>query len=306
MTQAPMIALLGRIPPDVRAALSDEVSLMDNAAIEALGLQSREGIRHGLTSATGGAAPELLELLPGLKKIVSVGAGTDNFDLVDLQRRGIAFHPTPDVMTEDTAECALSLTLALLRNVVANDRFVRDGDWAKARASLGLRLSGRRVGVVGLGRIGARVAEKITALGGVISYTGRSPKGVPWSFVADIETLAEAVDVLVLTCSGGAETRGLVTARVLERLGPQGFLVNVSRGSVVDEPALIAALEEGRIAGAALDVFENEPTPDPRFAALRSCILSPHAATFTHENRRELIAEIRRLLGLDPSATASG
>lgn len=306
MTGVPIVAVLGRIPPDVRAALDGEVSLLEAGALAALDAPSRAGIRLGLTSAMGGVDSEALAMLPGLRTIASVGAGTDAFDLADLSRRGIALCPTPDVMAEDTAECAVGLVIAILRNVIGNDCFVRRGDWAAGRAPLGRRLSGSRVGVVGLGRIGKRVAEKLDALGGVISYTGRSAKDVPWAFVDDVGSLAEAVDVLVLTCAGGEETRGLVSAEVLDRLGLKGFLVNVSRGSVVDEAALVAALEQGRIAGAALDVFDNEPTPDPRFAEIRTCILSPHAATFTRENRRDLTAEIRRLLGLDPSAVVSG
>ena len=298
MTQAPQIALLGPVPPDVRAALAGEVSLLDADALAALDLAERGAITRGRTSALGGARRETLQMLPGLRTIASVGAGTETFDLADLAARGIALRPTPDVMTEDTAECAVGLAFALLRNVVVNDRFVRRGDWAGGRAPLGRRLSECRVGVVGLGRIGTRAAQKLAALGCAVSYTGRGAKDVPWPFVADLGTLAEAVDLLVLTCAGGAETRGLVGADVLHRLGPEGFLVNVSRGSVVDEPALIAALAEGRIAGAALDVFHDEPTPDPRFLDLQNCILSPHAAVYTRENRRDLIAEIRRLLGL--------
>ncbi|WP_323771586.1 NAD(P)-dependent oxidoreductase [Antarctobacter sp.] len=298
MTQAKQVALLGRIPPDVKAALDGDVTLLGAEVLAKMGPQARAAISHGLTSAIGGAGAEVLALLPGLRTIASVGAGTDVFDLADLEARGITLHPTPDVMTEDTAECAVGLVFAVLRNVAANDRFVRRGDWAKGRAPLGRRVSGRRVGVVGLGRIGSRVAEKLSALGCAVSYTGRAPKDVPWTFAADIGALAGSVDVLVLTCAGGEATRGLVNADVLERLGPEGFLVNVSRGSVVDEPALIAALEQGRIAGAALDVFENEPTPDARFLDLPTCVFSPHAAVFTRENRHDLIAEIRRLLGL--------
>lgn len=290
--------MLGRIPPDVQAALERDVTLLGPLALLALDQQARAGISRGLTSAIGGAGPDALDLLPGLRTIVSIGAGTEVFDLADLKDRGIALHPTPDVMTEDTAECAVGLVFALLRNLVFNDGFVRRGAWANARAPFGRRVSGRHVGVVGLGRIGGRVAQKLAALGCVISYTGRRPKDVKWQFVADIGTLAASVDVLVLTCAGGEGTRDLVSAEVLKQLGPSGFLVNVSRGSVLDEPALIAALEQGRIAGAALDVFENEPTPAPQFFDLPNCVLSPHAAVFTQENRRNLIAEVRRLLGL--------
>lgn len=292
------IAVLGRLPPDVRAALECEVALVDANALEAMTAEERTGITHGLTSAVGGAAADILALLSGLRVIVSIGAGVDLFDAGDLHRRAITLHTTPDVMTEDTAECAVALLFAALRNVAVNDAFVRRGDWRDARAGLGWRVSGRRVGIVGLGRIGSRVASKLDALGCDVSYTGRGKKDAPWRFIGSVAALAEAVDVLVLTCSGGEETRGIVTADVLKALGPDGFVVNVSRGSVVDEAALIDALERGRIAGAALDVFEHEPAPDPRFAALPNCVLSPHAAVFTHENRRDLLAELRRLLNL--------
>lgn len=296
--QTPQVALLGRIPPDIRASLERDVTLLEVEALSALDPQGRAGIALGLTSAIGGTGADTLDLLPGLRTLASVGAGTEVFDLRDLEARGITLHSTPDVMTEDTAECAVGLVFAVLRNLASNDRFVRRGDWVDGRAPFGRRMSGRHVGIVGLGRIGSRVAEKLDALGCKISYTGRRPKDVKWQFVADIGTLSGSVDVLILTCAGGDETRGLVDAGVLNMLGPTGYLVNVSRGSVVDEPALIAALEGSLIAGAALDVFENEPKPDPQFFDLLNCVLSPHAAVFTQENRRDLIAEIRWLLGL--------
>ncbi len=264
--------------------------------------EDRAGITHGVTSAVGGASADVLALLPGLRVIASVGAGRDLFDMRDLKARAITLHTTPDVMTEDTAECAVALLFAALRNLVVNDAFVRRGDWGDARADLGWRISGRRVGIVGLGRIGSRVASKLDALGCDVSYTGRSKKDVPWRFASSVAALAKAVDVLILTCAGGEGTRGIVTDEVLQALGPDGFLVNVSRGSVVVEAALIDALEQGRIAGAALDVFENEPALDRRFAALPNCVLSPHAAVFTRENRRDLLAELRRLLKLPDGA----
>lgn len=301
MTSVPQVALLGPIPPDVRAALADDVSLIEHRALTALDGEARAAISHGLTSAIGGVNGDMLALLPGLRQIASVGAGTDKFDFSDLKAGGIALTPTVDVMTEDTAECAVGLIFALLRNVASNDRFLRRGDWANARAPLGRRISSCRMGIVGLGRIGGRAAEKLNALGCAIAYTGRRPKDVAWDYEEDIATLAGSVDVLILTCAGGAQTRGLVNSQVLNRLGPEGFLVNVSRGSVVDEPALVAALEERRIAGAALDVFENEPIPSSKLLDLPNCVLSPHCASFTRENRRDLIAAIRRLLALEPS-----
>lgn len=294
----PTVALLGPIPPDLSAALGPDAVLLAPEDWTALPEDRRQGITLALTSAMGGADPRLLDRLPGLRRIASVGAGVDQFDQDWLAARGIELCPTPEVMTEDTAECAITLALAAMRNVAANDRFVRRGDWAHARAPLGRRLSGARVGIVGLGRIGGRIAEKLAALGCEIAYTGRGAKPVPWRFEPDLSQLAAAVDLLVLSCAAGPGTRHLISAEVLTALGPQGYLVNVARGSVVDEEALIDALQTGRIAGAGLDVFENEPRPDPRFADLDRCVLSPHAAVFTRQNRADLIARIRELLDL--------
>lgn len=290
------VALLGLVPPDVRTALEDTFELLDPAAVQGLDEAERLAITHGLTSAMGGVDPDALAALPSLTDIASVGAGMDRFDLAGLSSRGVAIHNTAAIMVEDVAECAIGLIFAVLRNVVSNDRFVREGAWASARAPLGSRLSGRKVGIVGLGRIGGRVAEKLGGLGCDVSYTGRGRKDVPWSFLPDLSALAQVVDVLVLTCAGGAGTKGIIDADVLRQLGPKGFLVNVSRGSVVDEAALIGALKCGHIAGAALDVFEGEPNPDQRFLDLPNCVLSPHSAVYTQENRRDLIAEIKRLL----------
>lgn len=296
MTSRRKVALLGSVPADVLDRLGTAFDLLGGDALSAATAAERAAITHGLTSAMGGADREIVAGLPNLTTIASVGAGMDRFDLPWLAARGIALHPTPDVMTEDTAEFAVGLLFALLRNIVVNDRLVRRGDWAAGRARLGWRLSGRKIGIVGLGRIGSRIAAKLTALGCEVSYTGRSGKDVPWRFEPSLPELARAVDGLVLSCAGGEGTRGLIDARILHLLGPQGYLVNVSRGSVVDESALIAALERGAIAGAALDVFATEPTPNPRFFALSNCILEPHVSVYTHENRRDLVAALMRLL----------
>lgn len=293
------VALLGQIPADMHAALAGEFDLLDEAALAALDEGERGAITMGLTRAMESASRQAVMRLPGLTTLASIGAGMDMFDLPWLAARGIAVHPTPDIMTEDTAEFAVGLVFAVLRGIVRNDALVRSGNWARSgRGAPGRRISGSSIGIVGLGRIGGRIAGKLSALGCEVFYTGRTQKDVGWQFVPEIRDLARAVDVLVLSCAGGAATRGLVDAQVLEQLGPEGFLVNVSRGSVVDEAALIDALASGSINGAALDVFENEPSPDPRFLELENCILQPHTAVFTTENRRDLAAELARILRL--------
>lgn len=294
----PKVAALGAFPADVRAALQSEVELLSPDAMAGLPAQDLAQIELAVTSAMGGADTSLVEKLTGLRRIASVGAGLDLFNLPWLEKRGIELVPTPEVMTEDAAECAVALAIAAMRNVAANDRFMRSGQWIKGRAPLGRRVSGANVGIVGLGRIGSRIAEKLCGLGCAVAYTGRSEKAVPWSFEPDILKLAAHADLLIFSCSGGTATHHLASASVLKALGPEGYLVNVSRGSVVDEDALISALTEGRIAGAGLDVFENEPKPDDRFLSLENCVLSPHAAVFTRQNRVDLIARIREILEL--------
>ena len=238
----------------------------------------------------------MLDLLPGLARLVSCGAGTEPFDIPALEARGIAFFPTPEAMTEDTAEMGLTLCLAVLRRVVANDAHVRSGIWATGRAPLGRRLAGRQVGIVGLGRIGKSLARRLDALGAGVAYSGPRERPVPWRYFATPAALADWAEVLVLTCPGGAATHHLVDAALLSVLGPDGMLINISRGSVVDEEALIAALVNGTIAGAGLDVFEAEPRPDPRFGQLPNVVLQPHAAVLTHEARADLVELVARRL----------
>ncbi len=292
----PKIALFGNLPPQVPTAVAQRSDLI---LLSEVTPEDAAQITLGLTSAMNGASKQMLDALPRLEKIVSCGAGLDRFDFAEIERRGIAFHHTGHLMTQDTAEMAVALVFALLRRVVTNDTHVRSGAWAERRADPSTRLSGKRVGIVGLGKIGRSIAQMLSGLGMTISYTGPNAKpDVTWAYQPDLRLLAGEVDILILACSGGPATRHLVNAPVLGALGADGFLVNVARGSVVDEPALINALETGGIAGAGLDVFEAEPTPDPRFARLEHVVLQPHCATLTRENRAELVTEVLGVLGL--------
>jgi lactate dehydrogenase-like 2-hydroxyacid dehydrogenase len=193
------------------------------------------------------------------------------------------------------ADGAIALTYAIMRRFVEADRFVRAGRWSKERMAPSRRLAGKTVGIVGLGKIGRVVAQRAQAIGMHVLYSGPKAKpAMPYPFVANILELAERSDVLILSCPGGEATRHLVGQAVLERLGPDGYLVNVARGSVVDEAALIAAAGE-KIAGAAPDVFASEPSLDPRFLALDNVVLQPHSASINyHETRAAMLA---RLLG---------
>lgn len=228
-----------------------------------------------------------LARLPALKLAACSSAGYDQMDVAAMTRRGITLTNTSDVLLDDVADMALLLMLAARRRLVVGDRYVRSGDWGRQRMMpLTTSTAGKRAGIVGLGRIGLAIARRCEAVGLTIGYYGRSRKtGNDYAYFDDPVKLAEWADILLVSTPGGAETEGLISAAVLDALGPAGSLVNIARGSVVDEPALIRALSEGRIASAGLDVYYNEPNPDPAFAALDNVVLYPHHASGTEETR---------------------
>ncbi|CAK7259760.1 MULTISPECIES: 2-hydroxyacid dehydrogenase [unclassified Shinella] len=228
-----------------------------------------------------------LARLPALKLAACSSAGYDQMDVAAMTRRGVTLTNTSDVLLDDVADMALLLMLAARRRLVVGDRYVRSGDWGRqGMMPLTTSTAGKRAGIVGLGRIGLAIARRCEAVGLTIGYYGRSRKtGNDYAYFDDPVKLAEWADILLVSTPGGAETEGLISASVLDALGPAGSLVNIARGSVVDEPALIRALSEGRIASAGLDVYYNEPNPDPAFAALDNVVLYPHHASGTEETR---------------------
>ena len=293
----PRLLAVSQIPPDLRTALTQRYGLADHAGGPA------PGYDVAVTMSVFGVNAALMDTLPDIKLIACNGAGLERIDLAEAKRRGIAVCHTPDELAEDVADCAIALTYAIMRRIVEADRFVRAGRWRKERMAPSRRLAGKTVGIFGLGRIGRLVAQRAQAIGMHVLYSGPKAKpDVPYSFVTTMLELAERSDVLILSCPGGEATRHLVGQAVLKALGPDGYLVNVARGSVVDETALIAALQDRTIAGAALDVFASEPNLDPRFLALDNVVLQPHSASITHETRAAMLA---RLLG-DIAAYAEG
>jgi hydroxypyruvate reductase len=231
----------------------------------------------------------LMERLPALEIISVFGVGYDGVDVPAARERGVPVTNTPEVLNDDVADLAIGLLLSIARGIPQADRFVREGQWPQGPFPLSRKVSGARLGVVGMGRIGQAIAHRARAFGMQIAYTARSPRaGVEYAYHPDAVALAAAVDFLVVITPGGAATRGLIDARVLEALGPQGYLVNVARGSVVDEPALIAALSKGVIAGAALDVFANEPTVPAELRAMPNVVLTPHMASGTKQTREAM------------------
>jgi lactate dehydrogenase-like 2-hydroxyacid dehydrogenase len=230
----------------------------------------------------------LLRQIPNLKVIACCGVGYDNLPLDYLKAHGIQASTTPGVLNDAVCELGIGLLFSLLRRLPDADRFVRSGTWQEQAFPITTTLTGKTVGIVGLGRIGQDLARRLEAFGVTIAYTGPASKNLPYAFYSSAIALAEVADVLILTCPGGPETEGMINAAVLKSLGSSGYLVNIARGSVVDEPALIAALQQNSIAGAALDVFENEPKLDPAFLQLQNVVLSPHIGSATRETRQAM------------------
>jgi hydroxypyruvate reductase len=231
----------------------------------------------------------LIERLPALEIISVMGVGYDGVDVAAAKARGIMVTHTPDVLNDDVADLAIGLMLCAARQLPAADRHVRSGAWERGPMPLARKMSGARLGIVGMGRIGQAIAQRALAFGMKVSYTARSGKPqLPHTFFENVRDLAANSDFLVVITPGGAGTRKLIDASVLEALGPNGILVNVARGSVVDEAALIDALERGVIAGAGLDVFENEPHVPQALRDMPQVVLAPHIGSATGETRRAM------------------
>ncbi|MDP4074655.1 2-hydroxyacid dehydrogenase [Acidovorax sp. A1169] len=294
MTQPkPRLLQIARLPLPALdtelAARYDVVCLSDQADPVAFLAEHGASFTGVVTSASIGLKGEVIAALPRLQVISSFGVGFDALDIAAARARGIPVGYTPDVLNDCVADMAFALMLDVSRGVAASDRFVRRGEWPKARYAPLTRVSGKRLGIVGMGRIGLAVAERATGFRMEVGYYNRRPvEGCALPRLESLLALAQWTDYLVLTVAGGASTRHMVNREVLDALGPKGYLVNVARGSVVDEAALVEALQQNRIAGAGLDVFENEPQVPAALMALDNVVLTPHTASATHETRRAM------------------
>ncbi|MDA8447939.1 2-hydroxyacid dehydrogenase [Paracidovorax valerianellae] len=292
-TPRPRILQIARLPlpalEDDLAAQFDVTCLADQPDPSLFLVERGAEFTGVVTSASIGLKREVIDALPNLKFISSFGVGFDALDIATAKSRGIQVGYTPGVLNDCVADMAFALLLDVSRGISASDRFVRRGDWTHARFSPQTRVSGKRLGIVGMGRIGQAVAERASGFRMEVGYHNRRPSAESaLHYFASLVELARWADYLVLTVAGGAETRHLVDRTVLDALGPNGFLINVARGSVVDEAALIEALADRRIAGAGLDVFENEPAVPAALQALDNVVLTPHTASATHETRRAM------------------
>lgn len=253
-------------------------------------LKERAGTIRGIaTTGFHGATAELMDALPKVEIISCFGVGVDAVDLKAAAARKIIVTNTPEVLNDDVADLALALMLMTSRRLALGDRFTRDGKWLKGTQPLAAKMSGKRLGILGLGRIGQAIAKRAAAFDMPIAYHSRKPvEGVKYRYYKDLAELATNSDFLVVICPGGAATRHLVNESVMKALGAQGVLVNVARGSVVDETALVKCLQDGSLGGAGLDVFEDEPRVPEALFAMEQVVLAPHVGSATHETRNEM------------------
>jgi lactate dehydrogenase-like 2-hydroxyacid dehydrogenase len=287
----PDIIVTAPLPPFLYEPLKSDYRCHDYyAASHKPGLLAAEGARiRGLVQGGGTVTPAaLLDALPKLEIISVFGVGYDGVPVDYCRQRGIKVTNTPDVLTDDVADVAVALIMMTGRGFVRLNRFVHAGEWDKRGPELTTKLSGKRVGILGLGRIGKAIAERVRALGMEVSYTGRNQQQVPWRFVPDLKALAAESDFLVVASPGGAATKNMVDAGVLAALGKKGTIINIARGSIIDEHALVTALQSGTIKGAGLDVFADEPRIPAPLLAMDNVVLLPHVGSATNETRKAM------------------
>ncbi|SMC26184.1 Lactate dehydrogenase [Andreprevotia lacus DSM 23236] len=291
-TSRPVVLLTTPLLPSLQVAVERDFTTVplwqaaDRAAVLAL---HASDVRAIVTTSFVGADANLIAALPNLEIITSFGVGYDSIDIAAAKARGVRVTNTPGVLCEGVADCALALLLAVSHRICEADRFVRAGRWPQGTFGLGRSPAGKTCGIVGMGGIGRAVAKRAEAFGMRIAYHGpRRKDDVAYPYYADLVALAAVSDYLVLALPGGADTVHTVNAAVLAALGPQGVLINVARGSVVDEVALVQALQDGMIAGAGLDVFEDEPDVPAALLGMDNVVLLPHIGSATEETRNAM------------------
>jgi lactate dehydrogenase-like 2-hydroxyacid dehydrogenase len=246
-----------------------------------------EGNFMAILTRSNTTLPEsLFEQLPNVRMVATCGVGYDNLPLPLLKKRGIKASNTPGVLNDAVCELAIGMLFGLLRRIPQAHAFVKSAAWSQAPFAITTTLAGKRIGIAGMGRIGQDLAKRLESFKVEIAYTGPSQKNIPYKYFPDILSLAKASDILVLACPANPDTERMINAAVLDALGPEGYLINIARGSVVNEADLLVALQQKKIAGAALDVFENEPNPNADFLNIDNVLLTPHIGSATSETRQ--------------------
>lgn len=287
---------VGPLKPSLERTLAEDyaAAVLPDSAAERADFLTRRGAEFtaAVTSGRTGVDADLMSALPNLGAVINFGVGYDTTDVAAAETRGVGVSNTPDVLTDCVADTAVGLMIDTLRQFSASDRYVRAGRWpVDGNYPLTRQVSHTRVGIIGLGRIGKAIAVRLSAFGCRISYHNRHAiADSPYTYEASPLDLASNVDVLVVAAAGGDGTRGLVSCEVIEELGPRGYLINIARGSVVDQDALVDALLNGKLAGAGLDVFANEPKVPEELFALNNVVLLPHVASGTEQTRAAMEA----------------
>ena len=292
MTGKPDVLQISKFPPWDEEVLASHFTLhrLWEADDKDGFIEQRADVVRAACTAGAPVDRALMEALPNLKIVANYGVGYDNVDVESAKQLGIAVTNTPDVLSDEVADLAIGLMIGAARDLLGGDAYVRAGDWAtKGNYPFQKPIHGKRLGIMGLGRIGKAIAARAEAFNMEIAYTNRSKRDdVPYRFEPDKVKLGAWCDYFMIALTGGPGTRRLVSADVIEAIGPEGVLVNISRGSTVDEEALIQALQSGKLGRAGLDVFENEPKVDPRFFTLGNVLLSPHQASATQQTREAM------------------
>jgi hydroxypyruvate reductase len=285
------VLIYSRFPKAMMVRIGQRFDLMDAAGkppAEVFSADELSGVRALITAGGTPLGAAVLDRLPSLRAIVCYGTGYDGVDLAAAAQRKIAVGHSPAANAAAVADLAVTLMLAVTRRLLPADEYVRSGNWAAAKPSPLLRPQpgnpGRRVGVYGMGEIGRKIAARVAAFESEVGYFSRRQHDVPYQYLPSLEALAEWCSVLMIAVRAGADTRHAVNAAILQKLGKDGYVVNISRGSVIDEAALVAALSDNRIAGAGLDVFEKEPHAPDALIAFPSVVLTPHVGGHTIES----------------------
>lgn len=289
----PEILLIEPMMPEIEAKLDADYqvhryhAVVDKTAFVAA---IAANVRAIVTGGGSGAGNTLIDALPNLEIIAINGVGTDAVDLQHARSRSIRVTTTPGLLTNDVADLAIGLLIAAFRCICTGDRFIRTWRWARGESlPLARKVTGRRLGILGMGRIGHAVARRAEAFEMSVAYNDlRALEDVSYRYEPDLVSLAQHSEALIVAASGGPQSRGLVNAPVLDALGPEGVLVNIARGSIVDEPALVAALVDGRLGAAGLDVFADEPNVPEALLRLENVVLQPHRSSATVETRRAM------------------
>ncbi|MEL6948457.1 MAG: 2-hydroxyacid dehydrogenase [Pseudomonadota bacterium] len=288
---ATKVLKVGGFFPSVAEDLAQHFDVVEAADKEAFAAMSADDLRDIEGFASFGWAPaDALDRMPNLKIVSSFGVGYDGVAADHAAEKGVVVTHTPNVLNDDVANLAIALALMTDRRLVWNDTYVRAGRWDKeGNTPLTKSIRGKRVGIVGLGRIGEAIAEKLSVFKCETVYHSRNEKpGVPYRYYGDLEAMARDCDMLIVITPGGPATDKLINRTIMEALGPEGTLINIARGSVVDEAEMVLALQEGRLGAAGLDVFEQEPKVPDALYSMDNVVLTPHVASATWETRQDM------------------